>query len=503
MLSTVRERELKLAAPGSLVMPKLTDDHLGVIAMEELPELTLRSSYHDTADLRLARSGVTLRYRTGDQTGPAWTLKLRVPGHDATERDEYLFPGAPGEVPGDALDLVTALVRTAPIQPVATLVTRRRRWNLCGAEGRPLAGLLDDEVSVLDGDRVVSRFRELELESQGPDLSVLRPIAIRLRRAGAVLAEPLPKSVRALGPRASAQPDVVVPALGTDASAREAISAALASGYQRLVAHDAATRLGDAEGLHQMRVATRRLRSDLRTFRPLLDAAWAAALRDELAWLARLLGEVRDLDVQLARLRETAGDLLEDLGPLVSSLEARRDDGRQALLEALRSDRYRSLLDRLVDAVRDPLAGPRAEKRAARVLPPLLARAWAAVEPAGSTLGRADPVERYHAVRIGVKRLRYAAEATGPALGPAARRYERLAAAAGELQDALGAMHDDAVEIDEVRAALSSHPEIPFARAAGRLEERASAAIEAARVAYPRLWRRLTRRYARIERRGR
>jgi CHAD domain-containing protein len=503
VLSTVRERELKLAAPGSLVMPKLTDDHLGVIAMDELPELTLRSTYHDTADLRLARSGVTLRYRTGDETGPAWTLKLRVPGHDATERDEYLFPGGPAEVPGDALDLVTALVRTAPIQPVATLVTRRRRWNLCGAEGRPLAELFDDEVSVLDGGRVVSRFRELELESRGPDLAALRPIAVRLRRAGAVLAEPLPKAMRALGPRASAHPDVVVPALGAHASAREAVSAALASGYRRLVAHDAATRLGDAEGLHQMRVATRRLRSDLRTFRPLLDTAWVTGLRDELAWLARLLGDVRDLDVQLARLRETAGDLLEDLAPLVSSLAARRDVDRLALLEALRSDRYRTLLDRLVDAVHDPLVARRADKPAARLLPPLLARAWAAVEPAGSALGRDDPVERYHAVRIGVKRLRYAAEATGPALGPAARRCERLAIAAAELQDALGAMHDDAVAIDEVRAVLASHPETPFARAAGRLEERASAAINAARATYPDLWKRLARRYARIERRDR
>ena len=74
----VRERELKLAAPGSFVVPDLTDDGLGVLAMQELPELTLTSTYYDSADLRLARSGVTLRYRTGEETGPAWTLKLPV-----------------------------------------------------------------------------------------------------------------------------------------------------------------------------------------------------------------------------------------------------------------------------------------------------------------------------------------------------------------------------------------------------------------------------------------
>ena len=115
----VRERELKLAAPGSFVVPDLTDDGLGVLAMQELPELTLTSTYYDTADLRLARSGVTLRYRTGDEDGPAWTLKLRVQGRDASERDEHTFRGPPDVVPTEATDLVTALVRSAPIQALA------------------------------------------------------------------------------------------------------------------------------------------------------------------------------------------------------------------------------------------------------------------------------------------------------------------------------------------------------------------------------------------------
>jgi CHAD domain-containing protein len=498
VLSSVRERELKLAAPGSLVVPDLTDDHLGVLAMEEMPELSLRSTYHDTADLRLARSGVTLRYRTGDESGPAWTLKLRIPGRDATERDEHHFAGEPDTMPADAVELVTALVRTAPVQPVATLATRRRRWRLCGADRQPLAELFDDEVSVLDGERVLSRFRELELESRGPDLAALRPIAVRLRRAGAVLAEPMPKAVRALGPRASASPDVMVAAPGPDATGRDAVTAALASGLQRLIANDPPTRLGDVEGLHQMRVATRRLRSDLRTFRPLLDTAWANALRGELQWMADLLGAVRDLDVQLGRLEETASDLLPDLRPLTDGLRQRREIAVAALRDGLISDRYRILLDRLVDAVRDPLLAPRAGRRAQTALPPLLERAWRAVEPLGGALEAGDPVERFHAVRIGVKRVRYAAEAMAPAMGPRQRAWTRLARVAGEVQDRLGAMHDDAVTIAEVRDALVTHPDVGFARAAGRLEERASAAIDAARTSFPTAWMGLVRRHARL-----
>ncbi len=500
MQSSAPERELKLAAPGSLVVPNLVDDGLGVISMDELGELSLRSTYHDTADLRLARAGVTLRYRTGDDEGPGWTLKLRIPGHDATERDEHHFPGDMDAIPPEASDLVTALVRTAPIRPVATLLTRRRRWRLCGTDQQPLAELFDDDVSVLDGDRVVSRFRELELESRGPDLSALRPIAVRLRRAGAVLAEPLPKAVRALGPRASASPDVVVPVLGADATGRDAVVAALAGGVARLVAHDPATRMGDVEGLHQMRVATRRLRSDLRTFGSLIDGAWAAGIREELRWLADHLGAVRDLDVQLGRLDQTAADLVPDLQPLLEALRARRAVAVEALRAAMASERYRLLLDRLVDAVRDPLVTPAAVRPARRLLPPLLARAWRRVEPLAASLGPDDPVEQFHALRIRVKRLRYAAEAIAPALGTGERACARLASRAGDLQDRLGEMHDDAVTVDEVRALLDAHPDVAFARAAGRLEERAAAAIDRAREAYPDLWLRLERRHARLVR---
>lgn len=500
MLSSARERELKLAAPGSLVVPNLTDDGLGVISMEELGELSLRSTYHDTADLRLARAGVTLRYRTGDEDGAGWTLKLRIPGRDATERDEHHFGGDPETVPPEASDLVTALVRTAPIQAVATLQTRRRRWRLCGMEQQPLAELFDDEISVLDGERVLSRFRELELESRGPDLAALRPIALRLRRAGAVLAEPMPKAVRALGPRASASPDVTVPLLPPRPTARDGVAASLASSLERLVAHDPLARLGDAEGVHQMRVATRRLRSDLRTFLPLLDAAWAQALREELRWLAEPLGSVRDLDVQLERLEREAADLVADLVPLIETLHARREAARTALREVLTSDRYRTLLDRLLDAVRDPLVTARAERSANRELPPLLDRAWGPVERLGAALGPDDGVERYHVLRIRVKRLRYAAEAIGPALGPAAERHARLARAAADLQDLLGTMHDDSVTIDEVETILAGHPDVRFARAAGRLEERAEAAIGAARERYRRQWKRLVRRHDRLGR---
>jgi CHAD domain-containing protein len=481
------------------MLPNLTDDGLGVIEVADLPDLDLSSMYYDTSDLRLARSGVTLRYRSGEEAGPGWTLKLRVPGLDATQRDEFTFSAAPDSVPAEAVDLVAALARSEPLRPVASLRTRRRRWMLCGDGDIPLAELVDDEVSVLDGDRVVARFRELELESRGPDLDELRPIAARLRRAGAVLAEPVAKAIRALGPRAAAPPDFAdVPLRKTD-PASQAVRAALAAGTRRLVLNDPATRLGDAEGLHQMRVAARRLRSDLRTFGPLVDSAWAGGLRDELQWLGGLLGEVRDLDVQLEALKAIAADLLRDLSPLVDDMGERRDAARARLLQALRTDRYLTLLDRLVDGIRDPLVTSKADAPCAEALPPLLADAWRRLRRRAQAVHSSDPDERYHAVRIAAKRVRYAAEAIAPAIGRRSGKAQKIADRAGDLQDLLGRLQDGVVAIREVeRAREGQRANAAFQFAAGRLAERESAAKTDARSRFPKAWARLERRYRRF-----
>jgi CHAD domain-containing protein len=366
---------------------------------------------------------------------------------------------------------------------------------LCGTDDQALAELADDQVSVLDGTRVVARFRELELESRGPDLSALRPIANRLRRAGAVLAEPVPKAVRALGPRAAAEPDVTLISVSPDDPSTKAVQAALAAALMRLIANDAPTRLGDVEGLHQMRVATRRLRSDLRTFRPIIDRSWADSLSEELRWLGGLLGTVRDADVQLERLQTEDADLLGELKPHLDRLRQTQTSGREALLGGLRSERYVTLLDRLVDAKRDPLVNEAARRPARQVLPDLAKRAWKRLGPEAIALKPDDADERYHLVRIRAKRLRYAMEAIGPALGDRGPAFERVAAAAASLQDLLGEMHDAFVTRADLEALVHTAKGREYAFALGRLVERRSAAIREGRRRYPKAWRRLTKRW--------
>ena len=122
--------------------------------------------------------------------------------------------------------------------------------------------------------------------------------------AGAGQPDPVPKIVRRWGQRAAEPPDVPpAPRLGRTSTPIDVVRAAIASGTQRLLANDPVVRQdSDPEGVHQARVATRRLRSDLRTFGALLDPDWTDALRAELGWIGGLLGAVRDADVLLERL---------------------------------------------------------------------------------------------------------------------------------------------------------------------------------------------------------
>lgn len=482
----MRERELKLSVGDTFVMPPLVDSSSGVTAMTDLPELELGSVYHDTVDLRLARSGVTLRYRIGDDEGPHWSLKLPVAGKDLDEREELSFEGGPAEIPSAARDLVAAWTRRGHLAPAAALSTRRRRWTLAGADGTELAELVHDDVSVLDGERVVGRFRELELESRGPELESLRPLVVLLQRAGATPAEPVPKAVRALGPRAAAPPDVVLPAADPKGPVGGAVRLSLATGVRRLIVNDAPTRLGDAEALHQMRVATRRLRADLRTFAPLVDAEWAAALSDELRWLGGLLGAVRDRDVQLAALAADSDGLRTGLAPLSEGIASARAAARQELLTALSEPRYLDLLERLVQASREPLLTAAADGRAHRTVDGLLAKVARRTRRRARAVAADSPDESYHAARIAAKRLRYAAEAIGPLTSSRTSRVATIAKRATAVQDLLGRLQDGLVMQQQVRDTLASRRrDAEFGFAAGRFVERLESVRLETRQAFP------------------
>src|SRR5438105_6166939 len=304
------EREVKLAAWGGFTLPAL-DDLAPDLTVEPLKTKKLDATYYDTRDLRLARAGVSLRHRVGDD--PPWTVK-RPAGESGPvmSRREIPFDGPAGTIPPEAAALVRAYARGEALVPVARLKTERSRVGLKIA-GTPVAEIADDEVSVYHGRRLASRFREVEVEVEEEAPDKLPPAVVeRLRDAGAGAPDKTPKVVRALGPRALEPLPGLVTAVGPDSTMGEVVRVAVGNALARIVAHDPGVRLGDdPEDVHQARVGTRRLRSDLRTFRPLLVEDWSEPLRDELSWLADALGTVRDADVLTERLRRQAAELPE------------------------------------------------------------------------------------------------------------------------------------------------------------------------------------------------
>ena len=238
--------------------------------------------------------------------------------------------------------------------------------------------------------------------------------------------------------------------------AGDVVHAHLIEQVDSMLIRDWEARHDEPDGVHKMRVATRRLRSALATFRPLLDRAITDPLRVELKWIASELGGARDAEVLRTRLLDELAHEPDDLvvlGPIISLIEAelRADHGKahQALVEALESERYFRLLDRLdALAVAPPftrLAGGRADKvltRRVRKSYGRVARLVSTGPPEEAAHRHVHSDEWYHEIRKASKRLRYAAESVAPALRAKAAT---LAGAAEALQEVLGEHQDSVV----------------------------------------------------------
>lgn len=459
------EREIKLAAGEGFTLPELGG--------EARPTRVFISTYHDTADLALARHGITFRHRIEDGAG-VWQLKLPRAGD---VRVELEHPGPPAVPPPEFLALLAALLRAERLVPVARLRTRREVVRAGGAE------VVDDSVAVLDHQRVTRRFREIEVELLDGDERTLRRLEKALRRAGADGEVFRPKLYQALDLTYPHEPGDVPPG----ASPAEALALRLRQQVAELTSHDPGTRLGsDPEDLHQLRVATRRLRAFLRAARPLLDAMPTQELRSELGWLGAALGPGRDLDVLLDHFSGelvTLGSEVDKGSDLIAALRERRSEARAVLLETLSSERYFALLDRVARFADDP---PRLSSDET-----LSAIWWAEAKRlrrAVEELGDGPSDEALHAVRIRVKRARYAAELAGHELG---KRGEQYVARAKAAQDVLGAHQDAFVAEEEIRAWSSNRPDV--AGVASRLVEIERARRVEARAAWPAVWERLSR----------
>lgn len=499
------EVERKYDVDQATILPSSLAEADGVTAMRQPVEHQLEAVYFDTSELDLARRGVTLRRRAGGGD-EGWHLKL--PG-DQDARAEVRVPlgRAFRSVPARLRAPVRAIVRDRPLVPVARVTTRRVEHALLGDDSVVLAVVCDDAVHAerLQGPAKEQDWREWEVELVDGAGSLLDAVERQLLAAGAAPATAVSKLSRTLAetvPDAPRRPSRKHLARG---SAAQLLLAHLAEHTTRLHRQDAAVRADRPEGVHKLRIAARRLRSALTTYRPLFQAGAADPLREELRWLGQSLSDARDAQVLRQHLLHIVSSERPELvlGPVADRIDhelsvAYRAGREQALL-ALESERYFRLLDALDDLVRSAPLIPDAEAPAKDVVPRLLRRDAKRLRRAVQPIEQADDTQgrdlALHEARKKAKRLRYAAESASPLLG---KRAKVLAASAEKVQESLG-LHQDSVVARQklreygVQAHLSGENGFTFGRLHALEQWRADQAEQQFVVAWEALRSRVSR----------
>lgn len=467
-MADVIEREWQFDAPDLAVVERWLQDqpvHAPfAFAFGEPKEQV--DVYFDTPDWRIHRAGFTLRRRAKGDAFEATLKSIDRGSGDVSARREVteLLQGAEllgGD--GEVASRVRVIAAREPLQPLVEVRTRRRGVAVL-RNGHPVASVDLDETALVHQGAVAGTLRRVEVEIAEPAIErELTGVVRALARACALTPASTSKfeaalAAAGLSPGGSLDfgPTVLDPAAG----AAEYGFAWLRRQWAEFLHHEPGTRLGeDIEALHQMRVATRRLRATIALFRGVLPAR-LEVLRDELQWAGHELGAVRDLDVQIEHMHGLqAGVPPEEaaaLAPLVAILEEQRAAERQLLTELLDSARFEALVQGMSAALREgpPPAVPRVEVRGFAA--PILRRRIGAVRKDGARLVPSSPPAGYHALRIRGKRFRYSLELFGDLYG---RPAQRMTEAVKSLQDLLGEHQDAEVMIDWLRATVAAHPD--------------------------------------------
>lgn len=478
MADVHREVEIKFAVNEGLEVPSLIElagpRGDGAQWVQGEPEQqTLRATYYDTADLHLARNGLTLRRRVGGRDS-GWHLKF--PAGAFARSEVRLPPGrAGGTIPAELQRLVRVRVQGQPLVSVAKVTTRRSVHRLSDATAHAVLEVADDRVSArrvlrLEGSGAATGpeigWRELEVEALDGDGEVLTAVAGQLSARGLAEAPHTSKLARVLDlDERTAHPVGKKRKRPSAKSATSNVALVYVSDQlEELRSQDLPVRMDVPGSVHKMRVATRRLRSTLATFRPSFDPEVVGPLRAELKWLASVLGEVRDAEVMLERVVAALPAVASsEAAEASSSLRSTHEAAREALLVELDGERY----DRLVDALESFVSNPPTTERGARPAGKALRRGVAGeyarvrrlVKRAGAASEPEQRADLLHDARKAAKQTRYAAELASDVFGPQARAF---AAAMESTQELLG-QHQDSVVLREHLRELAESTSDPIA----------------------------------------
>ncbi len=443
----LRPVERWLDAVATLSMGPDDERKLGATAQ---PAQRLIDSYLDTADWRMARAGFVVRTRrrgrhdeitlkTVRRTGAAHLRRLEV-----TETLAEAGIASLGEE-GPVGRRIHAVAGRRALRPVLHIRTRRNPYTvrIDDVEAGKIS-LEDTEIVVGHGERPM-QIRRVEVEVLPEWADLLAPLVQQLRATCGLRPATLSKFEAGLLARGIVIPGP--PDLGSTDIEPEATLGQLAYAVLRrqlgvLCQKEPGTRLGeDIEELHEMRVATRRLRAALDLFADVLPIR-AQTFRVELGWLANVLGAVRDLDVQLESQAAMVGADQQALwADLTSLLEAERETAQTELLTALDSARWDRLRNGMTSMVQQ---GPHRRSTATRlpalaVVPDLIGSRHGAVVKAARRAKRSGEATDFHRLRIRCKRLRYSLEFSAELYDGRTKPYTRQLA---KLQDQLGLLQD-------------------------------------------------------------
>jgi inorganic triphosphatase YgiF len=441
------EIELKLRLPPGSHAALEQVPVLSTVHAERRREVT---RYFDTEDRALSANGFILRVRTRGNRRIQTLKSAPSNGGVAPARGEWEWP-VEREEPDVAL-----LAETPARDIAATLDGRLEEVFVTDIQRATRQLALDQdthvEVALDEGTIEAGASREpvdeLELELKSGALAPLYRLAIELHESAPMWLAPESKSERGYRLRdgtAPRAPHATKLRLDPSIRANEAFRAIVASGLGQILDNIAPAEAAAPEGIHQLRIGLRRVRSALVLFAPLLEPNAAAPFERELKRLGQVFGERRDRDVFcLQTLPAVASNLgaawIDRLRPLA---EAYRASANGPVQEALHGAGLTSLALGLAawceDGVEQPahLVRKRMGKRLATVAPALLDRMARKVARRAK---RADTPESLHGLRKSLKKLRYSTEfVAGLYDKKAVKRYRKRCEA---LQELLGTIND-------------------------------------------------------------
>jgi triphosphatase len=441
------------------------------LVVDPRPTVEITDAYYDTEDWRLYRSGYAIRVRETDGAFEA-TMKSLTPSRDGPRNRREISeplrdddPATLGDASGPVGERLRLIVGARGLLRLFLVRTRRRRFALLlgdsnGEDGDFVrAGEISLDASEIPVDGKPVRLRRVEVEAEpgtAPE-AVLRVFVDEMQGALDLTAASLSKyetGLHTCGFDPEGDNSFGPTQIDASMSVGEVAFAVLRRQFAEMRSHEAGTRLGeDPEELHDMRVPTRRMRAAIKAFEDVLPEK-AGPFGEELRWVAKALGEVRDLDVQIERFealkREADRESTEYLEKIVRLTQKRRVEARIGMLAVLGSERYERLESAFARMLRrgpesgtgghDPAGAP-----VAAAAPALISRRYRKWRKAAKRLDEASPQEAFHDARKKGKRLRYVLEFFSEVYGkPVQKLVEPLKA----LQDDLGE-HQDAVVASE------------------------------------------------------